>query len=193
MFRFILNSHIEKIQLCGGDRTAKSSEGQLHVRWRPLVAIFGTSYWCSSFVSCHYRPQRSWGKAIFSQACVILFTGGFGGTCMVAGGHAWLLGSMHGCWGACMVAGRHAWLLGGMHGCWGACMVVGGMHGCWGACVADGACVVPGRCAWLLGEHAWPRGHTWQGGMYGKGGCVVKGGMCGKGGHAWQRGGMHGI
>ena len=23
-----------------------------------------------------YRPQRSWGKVIFSQACVILFTGG---------------------------------------------------------------------------------------------------------------------
>ena len=26
----------------------------------------------------HYRPQRSWGKVIFSQACVILFTGGGG-------------------------------------------------------------------------------------------------------------------
>ena len=24
-----------------------------------------------------YRPQRSWGKVIFSQACVIVFTGGF--------------------------------------------------------------------------------------------------------------------
>ena len=24
----------------------------------------------------YYRPQRSWGKVIFSQACVILFTGG---------------------------------------------------------------------------------------------------------------------
>ena len=23
-----------------------------------------------------YRPQRSWGKVIFSQVCVILFTGG---------------------------------------------------------------------------------------------------------------------
>ena len=29
-----------------------------------------------------YRPQRSWGKVIFSQACVILFTGG----CLVPGG-----------------------------------------------------------------------------------------------------------
>ena len=25
---------------------------------------------------CYYRPQRSWGKVIFSQASVILFTGG---------------------------------------------------------------------------------------------------------------------
>ena len=33
----------------------------------------------------HYRPQRSWGKVIFSQASVILFTGG---VCMVPEG-AW--------------------------------------------------------------------------------------------------------
>ena len=30
------------------------------------------------------------------------------GVCMVAGGHAWLLGGMCGCRGACMVAGGHA-------------------------------------------------------------------------------------
>ena len=30
---------------------------------------------------------------------------------MVAGGHAWLLGGMHGCWGVCMVA--RGW---GVHG-----------------------------------------------------------------------------
>ena len=29
-----------------------------------------------SFATCCYRPQRSWGKVMFSQACVILFTGG---------------------------------------------------------------------------------------------------------------------
>ena len=29
----------------------------------------------SSLKPC-YRPQRSWGKVMFSQACVILFTGG---------------------------------------------------------------------------------------------------------------------
>ena len=34
-------------------------------------------------LSPHYRPQRSWGKVMFSQACVILFTGG-GGVCLSA-------------------------------------------------------------------------------------------------------------
>ena len=45
----------------------------------------------------NYRPQRSWGKVIFSQASVILLTGGHawllrGGVCVVApggGGRAW--------------------------------------------------------------------------------------------------------
>ena len=38
----------------------------------------------------HYRPQRSWGKVIFSEACVHILSRG--GACMVAqGGHAWLL------------------------------------------------------------------------------------------------------
>ena len=49
-----------------------------------------------------YRPQRSWGKAIFSQASVILSTGGAcmaGGTCVARGwGCAWP-GGIHG-WGA---------------------------------------------------------------------------------------------
>ena len=80
----------------------------------------------------NYRPQRSWGKVIFSQASVILSTGG----------------GMRGCWGGC------AWLREGMCGCWGACMVargcvacrecawLRGMHGCGVACVvAGGACV----------------------------------------------------
>ena len=30
---------------------------------------------CCSFCF-HYRPQRSWGKVMFLQVCVILFTGG---------------------------------------------------------------------------------------------------------------------
>ena len=33
-----------------------------------------------------YRPQRSWGKVIFSQASVILFTGGGGIPACIAGG-----------------------------------------------------------------------------------------------------------
>ena len=50
------------------------------------------------------------------------------GGCMVARGHVWLPGGVHGCLG-------HAWLPGGVHGCQGACMVapgVEGMCGCWG-------------------------------------------------------------
>ena len=33
----------------------------------------------------YYRLQRSWGKVMFSQACVILFTGGGGSTSVHAG------------------------------------------------------------------------------------------------------------
>ena len=86
-----------------------------------------------------YRPQRSWGKVIFSQVSVTLSTGvgvcGCRGGCVVAGGHVWLLGG-------------HAWLLGGMHGCWGVCMVAGGVHGCRGACVAVEGMHGCGGCAW---------------------------------------------
>ena len=43
----------------------------------------------------YYRPQRSWGKVIFSQASVILLTGGVHGCS----------GGMRGCSrGACVVA-----------------------------------------------------------------------------------------
>ena len=38
----------------------------------------------------YHRPQRSWGKVIFSQASVILSTGGCGGAC--SGGGAWSRG-----------------------------------------------------------------------------------------------------
>ena len=43
------------------------------------------------------------------------------GVCMLAGGHAWLPGGVHGCRGG-VVARGHAWLLGGMRAC------QGGMH-----------------------------------------------------------------
>ena len=118
-----------------------------------------------------------WGKVIFLQQFVILFT---------RGGRAWLLwGGMRGCsGGACVVAlGGHAWLL------WG------GMHGCSG-----GECVVAlgGMCGCSQGGHVW----LLQGGMCGcSGGYVVAWGACvvAPGGHAWLirgvcgcLGGMHG-
>ena len=40
-----------------------------------------------------YRPQRSWGKVMFSQACVILFTGGCLPQCML--GYYTPLGNRH--------------------------------------------------------------------------------------------------
>ena len=33
------------------------------------------SIYCLNVAVINYRPQRSWGKVMFSQACVILFTG----------------------------------------------------------------------------------------------------------------------
>ena len=79
------------------------------------------------------------------------------------GGHAWLLGGMHGCsWGACMVAP-------------GGCMAKGCMCGERGACMVKGACVVKGAC-------------MVKGGMHGEGGCAwQREGVCG------ERGGMHGM
>ena len=44
-----------------------------------VTASFIRTFKVSVFVSCTfdlYRPQRSWGKVMFSQACVILFTEG---------------------------------------------------------------------------------------------------------------------
>ena len=80
---------------------------------------------------------------------------------MVAGGHAWLRGGMHG-WGLCMVVGSE-WFLGGMRGCRGVCMVggvvVGGMHGCGGGHVCGGH-------AWLGGMHS--GGCAWDMTRYGQ-------------------------
>ena len=172
--------------------------GKCYGRLKPeFFAMDGSiPYWrgiCSVLIlisTIFYRPQRSWGKVIFSQASVILSTGGRGmrgcqgsGVCVVAGGHAWLpggvwlpgehlwlLGGMHGCRGACVVARGHAWLLGGMHGC------RGGMCGCQGACMVA-------------------RGHAWlPGGMHGCWGvvCGCQGACVVARGYAWLPGGMHG-
>ena len=105
----------------------------------------------------YYRPQRSWGKVIFSEACVhILSTGGSMRGCSGGGvhgcspgGHVWLL------------LGGHAWLLRGvcMVALRGACMVAqGGVHGCSRrACVVapQGVCMVAPRGACMVA----PRGH----------------------------------
>ena len=108
-----------------------------------------------------------WGKVIFSEACVknSVHRGehvcGCGGMCVVAGGHAWLLGGvlgcqggMHGCWGVCVAAGgmHGCWV--GVHGCWGACIVTRGIHGCQGVCMVMGG--VHG-----CGGHAWLGGFVW--------------------------------
>ena len=84
----------------------------------------------------NYRPQRSWGKVIFSEACV--------NNSVHGGERAWLHrgGGMHGfIWGACVVLfGGHAWFyLGGVRG-----FIWGGMHGfIWG------------------GMRGFIRGHAW--------------------------------
>ena len=39
-----------------------------------IIQNYWTEFFCPPYY--FYRPQRSWGKVIFSQACVTLFTGG---------------------------------------------------------------------------------------------------------------------
>ena len=89
---------------------------------------------CGSLGACVVAGGRAWLPG--GGAWVVV--GGHAwlpGACVVARGHAWLLG------GACVVAGGHAWLLGGlcgeggMRGERGACVAKGSMHGEGGACV----------------------------------------------------------
>ena len=87
----------------------------------PLLQHLLTSRWPALHLSHFdfYRPQRSWGKVIFSEVCVknSVHKGGHvwqGGPCMV---------------GACMAGGMYS---GGMHG---------RGHAWWGACVAGVACM----------------------------------------------------
>ena len=65
----------------------------------------------------------------------------FTGVCLSTGGG----GHMRGCWRACVVAGGHAWLPGDVHGCLGHAWLLGCVCGCQGACMAKrGACIVKG-------------------------------------------------
>ena len=120
----------------------------------------------------YYRPQRSWGKVIFSEACVNnSVRGGVRG--FIRGGHAWFY------LGACVVLfWGHAWFYsGGMHG-----FIRGGIRG-----FIRGACVVLSRGAYLvLFEGAMPGfiwgacmvlfgGHAW---FYSGGVCMVSSGGC---------------
>ena len=107
-----------------------------------------------------YRPQRSWGKVIFSEACVENSVHRGGGLC-VAGG-VW---GMRGTCGRGMhgegVHGRGACMAGGMHGrghAWqGACVWQGGVHGKGDMC---------------------DKGVSMVGGVHGRGACMAKGVAC---------------
>ena len=138
-----------------------------------------TSAWYTSYWNAFLLPPAN----EVCEGCFYRCLSVQGGTCMVAGGHVWLLGGawlrggwegmvargmrvcqrgMHGCWGVCVVAGGlGVWLLGGHAWLSGACMVAGGLHGCQGVvCGCGGACMVAG------------------GGMCGcQGACVAKGGI----------------
>ena len=121
-----------------------------------LVAYLVTAHLCYLAVSTHptgmlscYRPQRSWDKVIFSEACV---------------NNSVHRGGMRGCsWGVCMVApGGAQWVGGGRQGGQGACMVaLGGVCGCsWGGVHGSsrGACMVAlggGVCMVAARGHAW--------------------------------------
>ena len=176
-----------------------------------LCACENVVWWIQDFLdggTYYYRPQRSRGKVIFSQASVILSTGrGMcrggvhgQGACMVGG----MYGGMHGghAWGVCVVGGMcgqgecmagWACMAGGvcvargMHGSghawWGVCGQGGGMHG-WGVCVHGWGCVWPGAC--MAGGYVW-LGACMAGGMHGRG-CAWQGGMVMG---ACMAGGMH--
>ena len=68
----------------------------------------------SLWVICNYRPQRSWGKVMFLQVCVILFTGG--GCVVLFGG---VRGFIRG--GAWFYSGGRAWFYLGGHGFFSFC------------------------------------------------------------------------
>ena len=122
-----------------------------------------------------YRPQRSWGKVMFLQASVILFTGGGVRGFIREGGRAWFY------------SGGRAWFYsGGVRGFirgGGACMVLfrGGMLGfIWGG----------GRAWFYSGGRVW----FYSGGVHG----FIRGGRAwfysgGAGVRGFMRGGVRGF
>ena len=105
-----------------------------------------------------YRPQRSWGKVIFSQASVILFTGGY------------LLPGVSGPWGVPAPRG---------------CLVPGGVRsqvGVWSwGCLVLGGCLFPGGLV-LGGVWSWRQGVPGPKGS-GPGRCLVL-----EAGGVWSKG-----
>ena len=125
----------------------------------------------AGWVGYYYRPQLSWGKVIFSEACVNNSV--HGGECMVlfGGVHGFIQGGVHG-----FIRG-HAWFYsGGVHG-----FIWGGMRGF----IRGGG----GMCGFIQGAmHGFIQqgGHAWfySAGVRGfiqRGMCVAlfRGGMCG--------------
>ena len=103
-----------------------------------------------------YRPQRSWGKVIFSEACV---------------NNSVHRGGVHGCSGG----GVHGCTRGGMHGFIRGCMVLFGGHAWF---YSGGVWFYLGGHAWFyLGGHAWfySGGHVW----FYSGGGFIRGGVHG--------------
>ena len=89
----------------------------------------------------YYRPQRSWGKVIFSQASVILSTGGGGIPACIAGGIP-----------ACLAAGGVCAIPVCIAGGIPVCLAAGGV------CYPSIPCSRGGACSWGvpgLGGGAW--------------------------------------
>ena len=88
------------------------------------VVVGGSVHGCRGGMrGCRGACMVVWGGVCGCWGCVWFWGRPWlWGACVVAGGHVWLQGGMHGCGGACVVVGGHVWLLGGMHGCGGACM-----------------------------------------------------------------------
>ena len=88
--------------------------------------------------------KRSLRKLCFYRC---LSVHGGGGACMVAGGACVVAaGGVCGCWGSCVVAGGHAWLP-GAYMAKGACMVKGAVCG-EGGCMAKGGVHGEGGHVW---------------------------------------------
>ena len=183
----------------------RTVRGTLHDSWCTLhlspcfqvymlffLLLVELPYWYDSVCCLYYRPQRSWDKVIFSEACVnnSVHRRGMCG-CTGGGMHGFIWGGMHGfIRGACVV------FLGGMCGfIWGACVVLfrgcvwfylGGVHGFIGGHAwfySGGMCgFIWGACMVLFGGRAWFYfgGHAWF---------YFRGGMCG----FIPGGGMHGF